>query len=190
MFSWLLLLEIRWKNSQQQTFFWSTVQLFHPFLKRWGCPIFGHAFRGGKRQRGAFSNFFGLALQVPRKNRWAWNRKLFARKLIKRWICDVKEDCQRVAVLFGEMKNTAIGTVKAYCRFLIYEVVDKNVSQTLRYFPEDPFSTAAMPFYFGLVLNLNKNSTGYDIERNVLQLLDNLPKGAWPSWVVSSPLMM
>ncbi|OQV19889.1 putative Maltase 2 [Hypsibius exemplaris] len=70
-------------------------------------------------------------------------------------------------------------------KLLILEVVDKNSSQLVKYYPEDPFGTGAMPFYMGLIF-MTDQTDGFAVQKLVEENLDMLPKGAWPNWVIGN----
>ena len=85
--------------------------------------------------------------------------------------------------------NSPSRLINLNLRFLIIEVVTKNTTIISGYYPEDPFVTPTMPFYFGLIW-MNNSTSGFDIERLVNDCLDKLPKGGWPTWNVMLPFVL
>ncbi|GAU96537.1 hypothetical protein RvY_07967 [Ramazzottius varieornatus] len=83
------------------------------------------------------------------------------------------------------MKKYTDGEKNGVPKFLIIEVVTKNTTIINGYYPEDPFVTPTMPFYFGLIW-MDNRTTGFDIERLVNDCLDKLPKGGWPTWNIGN----
>lgn len=65
-------------------------------------------------------------------------------------------------------------------RFMVVEVYDEDISQVINFYQ----SGADMAFYFDLVF-LNRSCGGKCIQGIVNKLLDHLPEGKWPNFVVS-----
>jgi hypothetical protein len=59
------------------------------------------------------------------------------------------------------------------------------VEKLMAYYGNKSHPIAHFPFNFALISASQKNITAQSIYTAISSWMDNLPKGAWPNWVVS-----
>lgn len=60
-----------------------------------------------------------------------------------------------------------------------------SVNYTMMYYSQEA-PRAHMPFNFNFITNLNKTSSAIDVKNTINMWLDNMPRGQWANWVVST----
>lgn len=60
-----------------------------------------------------------------------------------------------------------------------------SLDNTMKYYGDKTNLGSHMPFNFGLITNLNKQSKASDFCDSVHEWLDNMPHGKWANWVVN-----
>ena len=72
-------------------------------------------------------------------------------------------------------------------RFLMAEVTDDPIEETMKYYGNDTDILVDFPFNFFIINSFNNRSdvTGTALKAVVDLWLDNMPEGKWPNWGVS-----
>lgn len=63
------------------------------------------------------------------------------------------------------------------------------INYTMMYYSGET-RRAHMPFNFNFITYLNKTPSAADIRDSIYLWLDNMPRGQWPNWVVSTYLYL